>query len=109
MPIRLEHVFLYPIDCPSSRIMCASCGQGDAASIAGAPMGKKYSICGMDDGGTGSGIAGAMAKVDACDGRQRTSWCTVRGRRWCWPVRTSTMTLATARSTSWRHCASGVT
>lgn len=59
--------------------MCDSCGHGVAASIAGAPMGRGCSIFEMDDSGTGNGIAGATAKVDACDGRQRTSCCTVPG------------------------------
>jgi hypothetical protein len=54
------------------RIMCVSCEQEVAASIAGAPIGRGYSICGTGDGGIGTGVAGATAKVDACDVRRRT-------------------------------------
>jgi hypothetical protein len=89
--------------------MCASCGQGVAASIAGALTGRGYFICGMEDGGTATDAAGATARAGVCDGQPRTSWSTVPGPRWCWPVRTSTMIPATARSTSWRHCASAAT
>ncbi len=88
MPIRPEHVFLYPIDWPQlwrhvrfvrARGACEHCGR---------PMGIGYSTSATGDGGTGSGIAGVTAKVDACDGRERTSSCKVPGLRWCWLVRT---------------------
>ncbi len=106
MPIRPEHVFLTRSTGRSSRAMCASCEQEALASIAGALIDRKYSISGTGDGGIVAGAAGVTARADACEGRQTTSYCKVPRLRWCWPVRTSTMTLATVRSTSWLRCAS---
>lgn len=109
MPIRPEHCSYTRSTGRSPRAMCASCGQQAPASIAGALIDRKYSISGTGDGGIVAGAAGVTAKADACEGRQTTSYCKVPGLRWCWPVPTSTMTLATVRSTSWLWCASGGT
>jgi hypothetical protein len=73
MPIRPEHMFLYPIDWPQLSHHVRFVRAGALASIVGALMGRGYSIYAMGDGGTGNGIAGATGTAGACGDQQRTS------------------------------------
>ena len=83
MPIRPEHVFLYPIDWSQLSRHVRFVRAGGLANIVGALTGRRSFTWATAGGGTEAGSAGAMAEVDVCDGLPRTSWLEVPGRQWC--------------------------
>jgi hypothetical protein len=67
MPIRPEHVFLYPIDWVQLSHRIRFVRAGERCEHCGVPICRRSSTSATDGGGIGAGNAGATAEAGAYD------------------------------------------